>query len=196
MKKSILILSIAVALGFSSQAKAQSSYGVGIRGGVNFSKLNNTDFNPGKHTGLLLGLYFDSPIYDDLILFQPEVLYDQKGFKFGDNDFRVDYVEVPLNFRVNFVNPSGVLPYVYFGPYVAFKVNTSFPDQVPEGAQDILSDQVKTTDFGIDFGAGVDFGHLTVGVRYDAGLTDAFKDNSIFPDAKFGVFSIVAGIGY
>jgi hypothetical protein len=193
MKKSILILSTILALGlFTGQARAQSSLGFGIRGGVNFSHLNNTDFNPGKHTGLLLGLYFDGPIYDDLITFQPEVLYTQKGFNIQGNDFRVDYIEVPLEFRVNFVNPSGVLPFLYVGPYVAFKVNTSFPNGVPEGAQNLLEDQVNTTDFGITVGGGLDFGHLNLGVRYDAGLTHVFKNS----DAKFGVLSIVAGIGY
>jgi hypothetical protein len=194
MKKSILILSTVLALGlFSSQAKAQSAFGFGIRGGVNFSKLNNTDFNPGKHTGLMLGLYFDSPIYDDLIVFQPEVLYTQRGFNIQNNDFRVDYIEVPLEFRVNFVNPSGVLPFLYFGPYVAFKVNTSYPDNLPVKVTESLGGlKAHSTNFGITVGGGLDFGHLNIGVRYDAGLTKAFEHS----DGKFGVLSIVAGIGY
>jgi hypothetical protein len=195
MKKSLLILSTIVALGiFSTQAKAQSNVGFGIRGGVNFSQLNNTDLNDHTHTGLLLGLYFDGSIYKNLVLFQPEVLYTQKGFETRNPDltFRIDYIEIPLEFRVNAVNPSGVVPFVYAGPYVAFKINTDFPDSFPDEVNQYISDHVNNTEFGISVGAGIDFGHLNLGVRYDAGLTDTFDHG----DAKNGVLSIVAGIGY
>lgn len=190
MKKSIAILSLVLALGLvSNQAKAQN-VGFGIRGGVNFSRLTNTNVNFDKNIGFMLGLYSDIPIYNNLFIFQPEVLYTQKGFEYRDAEFSIDYVEFPLLFRVNFVNPSGILPFVYFGPYVAFKVNTNFPDVIPDVARDLID--VNSTNFGITAGAGIDFGHLDLGVRYDAGLTEVFED----ADAKLGVLSIVAGFGF
>lgn len=172
-----------------------TKYRFGIRGGVSFSQLTNTDNNFDKHTGFLVGLYFDTSIYENLVVFQPEVLYKQKGFDVNDYKFRADYIEVPLLFRVNFVNPSGILPFVYFGPNIAFKVNTDFPEALPSEAGNFIDDQVKTTSFGVTVGGGLDFGHLSLGVRYDAGLTKILEDDTNI-DAKFGVLSIVAGIGF
>lgn len=80
-------------------------------------------------------------------------------------------------------------------------MNTDFPNKLPEGAKEYLSDHVNSTNFGITVGAGLDFGHLSLGVRYDAGLTDTFENSNVtkllgVSDAKFGVLSIVAGIGF
>ncbi|HYW35715.1 MAG TPA: porin family protein [Balneolaceae bacterium] len=197
MKKSLFIFSMILAFGiFTNKATAQSHGGFGIRGGVNFSQLNNTNANDNSRTGLLLGLYFDESIVDNLLMVQPEVLYTQKGFKSGGYNYRIDYIEVPIDFRVNFVNPSGVLPFVYAGPYVGFKVNTKFPGSSATVNGTTISynngNNVKGTDFGIGVGGGLDFGRVNIGVRYDAGLTHVFNNGS----AKNGVFSIVAGIGY
>ncbi len=194
MKKSLIaIIPVILTLGiFTNSARAQA--GFGIRGGVNFPTLTNTDVD--SHTGLLLGLYFDAPLADDILLLQPAVFYTQKGFEAGDLSYRIDYIEIPIQLRVNIVNPSGVLPFIYAGPYVGFKINTDFPG---EGASTPAAeinfnngDNVNNTDFGISVGGGLDFGHINLGVRYDAGLTDVFNNE----DGKNSVFSIVAGIGY
>lgn len=188
MKKSIIVIAAVLTLGlFSNQVKAQT-VGAGIRGGVNFSHLNNASFGTDKYTGLMLGLYFTSPVYNNIIIFQPELLYTQKGYNIGTNEFKVSYVEIPVTLRINGVNPSGVLPFVYFGPYIAFKINADFPT----GIIGFSEDQVNTMDFGLTFGGGLDFGHIEVGVRYEAGLTEIVDQSG----AKFRVLSIVAGLGF
>jgi hypothetical protein len=199
-KKSLfVIIPLILTFGiFTNSARAQA--GFGIRGGVNFANLSNIDVD--SHTGLLLGLYFDDSIVGNLLLLQPAVFYTQKGFEANDLTYRIDYIEVPIQLRFNIVNPSGVLPFIYAGPYIGFKINTSFPD-VPSAVNDVNvsnpdyinfndADDVKNTDFGVSVGGGIDFGRINLGVRYDAGLTHVFKNG----DAKNGVFSIVAGIGY
>jgi hypothetical protein len=193
-KKSLsVIIPLILAFGiFTNSARAQA--GFGIRGGVNFANLNNTDVD--SHTGLLLGLYFDNSIVGNLLLLQPAVFYTQKGFEAAGDIYRIDYIEIPVQLRFNFVNPTSILPFIYAGPYVGFKINTSFPGESVSTPAGVVSfnngGNVKNTDFGVSVGGGIDFGHLNLGVRYDAGLTHVFKDS----DAKNGVFSIVAGIGY
>lgn len=194
VKKSLLVVIPLILMFGISANRARAQAGFGIRGGVNFSTLSNTDVH--SHTGLMLGLYFDAPLADNWVILQPEVLYTQKGFETNGLTHRIDYLEIPVLFRVNIINPSGILPFIYAGPYVGFKINTSFPEtsaSTPAGEIDFNNgDNVNNTDFGITVGGGLDFGHLSLGVRYDAGLTDVFETT----DAKNGVLSIVAGIGY
>lgn len=187
MKKTAFMFLLMLALGtFTNQTKAQN-INFGVRGQLNFSKIINSG-GSGEQTGMMFGVYMNMPVYNNMVFFEPEVLYSRKGFEYDGNNYRIDYIEVPLTLRAHFVNPTGILPYLLFGPYVAFKINTDFP-----GVQSPYSkSKTRRTDFGISVGGGLNFGRMSIGIRYDAGLTNIFKNH----DAKNSVFSIVAGVGF
>lgn len=190
MKKLSYTLCILLAMALvTNQAKAQSPINIGIRGGVNFANLNDTDLDTDGRTGFMAGVYFNYQIANSPISIQPEVLYTQKGFALGDATAKLGYIEIPVLAKFDWVMDGNITPHVYFGPYVAFNVSAE-----ADGGQfefDI-EDSIKSTDFGVVVGAGVDINRFNIGVRYGAGLTE-ISDNG---DGKNGVLSIVAGIGF
>jgi opacity protein-like surface antigen len=200
MKKLLLSLFTLLLIGVTAnQAHSQNNLGFGIRGGMNFANINDTDFDVNSRTGIMAGVYFNYALSNSPISIQPEVLYTQKGFETGDDTYRFDYIEIPVLARFNFINDSGLLPYVSFGPHIAFKVNADtppVPTDVPNTPVQTSFNEgdINTTDFGVTVGAGLDFGRLDLGVRYTAGLTEVSDDESV--SAKNGVFSIIAGIGF
>lgn len=195
MKKLSVALFLLLSITFvAQQAKAQVDFG--IRGGVNFASLNDTDLDAQSNVGFTAGFYLQYPIANSPIVIQPEVLYSQKGFELeaGGNTGTANfsYLEVPVLVKFNYVLEGPLTPYVTAGPYVAFLLDSSseFNDQTVENDLENL----KTVDFGVAVGAGFDYQRFNLGVRYSAGLTPVFEDDDL--SAKNGVFSIVAGFSF
>src|SRR5699024_8719224 len=186
-----LLLSLTL---LSNQAKAQVDWG--IRGGANFASLNDTDIDAESNVGFMAGLYLQYPIANSPVVIQPELLYSQKGFELnvanntGTANF--NYIEVPVLAKFNYVLDGSFTPYVEAGPYIGFLVdsNTELNGQTVNDDWEDL----KTVDFGVAVGAGFSYGRLNLGVRYSPGLTPVSKNENV--DAKNGVFSIIAGIGF
>lgn len=186
MKKLLFLFSLLLAVGVvANQAQAQTSFG--IRGGVNIANLNDTDADTDSRTGLHAGLYFNFPVTNSPVSIQPEVLYTQKGYEVGDDPVKLDYIEIPVLAKFDFITDGSITPNVYFGPSVGFNVNAE--DEI--GGD--IEDSVKGTEFGVVVGGGLGFGRLDLGVRYGAGLTEVFENGG---SAKNGVFSVTAGIGF
>lgn len=195
MKKLLFSLCLLLTLGvFAQEAQAQRSGGFGIRGGVNFANLNDTDFDTKSRTGLMIGAYTSFPIPNSPVVIQPELLYTQKGFKSGGDTYKLGYVELPVLARFDFITDGSITPHVYFGPYLGLNVSAKVDgDGGLFGGDANIEDQVKGTDFGVTVGGGLDFGRFDLGVRYGAGLTEVFEEGG---SAKNGVLSITAGIGF
>ncbi len=194
MKKLLLSFTILLTLGFfAGQVQAQSNIGFGFRGGLNFANLNDIDDDFSSRTGLMMGGYFNFLIPNSPVSIQPEILYTQKGFESGNATIQLDYVEVPVLAKFDFIIDSNITPHVYFGPYIGFNVNAEIDGEntLIEGETDI-DDAVVGTDFGVVVGGGVDFGQFNAGVRYGAGLSEVFEDL----DGKNGVFSVIAGVNF
>lgn len=203
MKKILLSLTILLAAGlFTHQAQAQSNIGFGFRGGVNIANINDADFDAESRTGIMLGGYFSFPIPNSPVYIQPEILYTQKGAEIDDltgngvtTEAKLDYIEVPVLARFDFITDGNITPHVYFGPYIGFNVSSEVEATSDEGTvSDNLEDEIKGTDFGVTVGGGVDFGKFNLGVRYGAGLTKIFEDD--LGEGKNGVFSVTAGVNF
>ncbi|WP_372638813.1 porin family protein, partial [Fodinibius sp.] len=107
---------------------------------------------------------------------------------------RLDYIEVPVVAKFAFILDNPMLtPHVYFGPYVGLNMNAEQEISGGDNSGTVdIEDEVKGTDFGVVVGAGADITRFNVGVRYSAGLVNAFEEG----DGKNGAFSIVAGIDF
>ncbi len=143
--------------------------------------------------GFMAGVFAEIPV-SDIFSIQPEALYAMKGSKIDEGGdeltAKLAVVEIPLLFRVNI--PTGgssslrmqgmdgktmsVRPHLYAGPAIAFRSSCKVSEA--GGGESFDCDEVqdlKSTDFSVVFGGGVDISGFTLGVRYDLGLTKLIK---------------------
>jgi hypothetical protein len=159
MKKTIIILCIAILMPFALQA--QAGIGFGIKAGVNFANQDVKDVSTNSITDFHAGAYLN-------LIFQkfgitPEVLYSANGSEWDEITIETDYIAVPVMLRFT---PISLLS-LEAGPQFSFLTRAE-----SEGAGDIKS-QLKNNDFGLAFGAGL---HLPLGLqagaRYVLGFTN------------------------
>lgn len=196
MKKIVTISCLVIAVCFTTQqARAQVDFGV--RGGVNFASFNDASLDVGSNTGFMGGFYVQYSIANSPIVIQPEILYSQKGAEYesqaGTVTANLNYIEIPVLAKFNYVLDGPLTPYVAAGPYVGFLISSSqeASGKIPaEG----LNDEFKTVDFGVAVGAGINYKRFNLGVRYDAGLTTVFDADDA--SAKNGNIAIIAGYSF
>lgn len=184
MKKVLLSLLTVGILGASAQ-----NFQVGVKGGVNISNFNGSNFGSiekkaliGFHAGGLLRFQLGS-----MLALQPEALFSTQGATLKNtstsNDYKVDYVNIPVLLQVI---PGGGSFYLEAGPQIGFKVNESIPGST-------ISTFAKSTDLSVALGLGV---HSKSGLgldgRYNVGVSKVgdFTSSSINPDFKNGVIQI------
>lgn len=180
----------------------------GLIGAVNLSTVAGSDVsNVDSKAGFSLGAFIRVPM-SPMWSFQPELEYAVKGYKVNGNPggtpmtatLDLNYMEMPLLFRVASPStPTGQL-YGEFGPALAAKVDCSISGT--SGGLSISSScdnfgvHVKSFDVGAMFGAGYEFpmgSHaLSIGVRYNYGLVQLTDGK----DIKNRNLQFVAGLRF
>lgn len=175
---------------------------IGIKGGLNVSNLNVKNTDTKMRTGANLGFFAKLPIRD-MIAVQPELYYTTKGsditynnvFVDGTAQFNLNYIEVPILLVAN------VTDYFNFhaGPYVSYLINGTVKNKsninLFDFEKNINTDDYDRFDAGIVVGAAIDIKAISLGARYNFGLTKVGKERTflgtsyIFPDARNGVFN-------
>jgi hypothetical protein len=171
MKK--FILSAALLIAVSIGAKAQVS--LGIKGGVNFSKISTDNLKESTLTGYQAGLFAR---VGNSLYFQPELYLSGTGGKFesSDNDqnfsgkVRFTNLNVPLLIGKSF-GEKDLNFRIMAGPVYTYQLDKSenFSGNL-SGAVADFGDYKKST-LGYQVGAGVDISAITVDLRYEGGLT-------------------------
>jgi len=167
----------------------------GVKGGFNMSNLYQNDADDENVLyGFNAGVYATLPI-SDFIAIQPELLFTTKGAELkydnalasGDAKFRLNYIELPLLVRVNITKNFNV----HAGGYASYLVSSKLTGSGTfDFDQDIDTDDLNKFDAGLSAGVGVDFNPISVGVRYNYGLTTVGKERTVagttytVPDAK------------
>jgi hypothetical protein len=170
------------------EAQAQNMR-AGINAGVDFSTLGGdiaelVGTGAKTKTGFSAGAFFGVDL-STMFRIQLNGQYVQKGAKFEESGvtvtFDVPYVEflLPVTFLIPIEN-SSITPRIYVGPSLAFEmscdVKAEFEDQSESISCSDADAPTKSTDYGVLFGAGVDFalgsGALTLDVLYNLGLAD------------------------
>lgn len=167
----------------------------GVKGGFNMSNLYSNDANDDNVLyGFNAGVYATLPV-SDFIAIQPEILFTTKGaeldynnaFATGNAKFRLNYIEVPLLVRVNITKNFNV----HAGGYASYLVSSKVTgDGDINFDQEINTDDLNKFDAGLSAGVGVDFNPVSIGLRYNYGLTTVGKERTLagttytFPDAK------------
>jgi opacity protein-like surface antigen len=142
---------------------------------------------------------------------QPEFRYIQRGYGIDfelnsgvqtatvEGTLKFDYIDIPVLARYDIPAP-GFTPHLLAGPTLGFNVNSEFEADGPAGTntQD-LSDGTSSTDFGLEFGAGVGFNlaasTLSVDLRYGIGLSDINEESEDI-SLQNRAFMITAGFAF
>jgi hypothetical protein len=195
MKKLTMILAaLAVTLSVNAQVK------FGVKAGLNVSNISNVstsalgmDATALESDGMAIGFHagaFVNFSFGRLFGLQPEVLFSMQGGKqklgqlAGGSDaidFTFDYINVPVLFEIKPFANFGIL----VGPQVGLNIYKSasngeetysgsdFDDSFEEiGGSDLF----KSLDFAVALGVQYTFiNHLTIGARYNLGLTNTFS---------------------
>jgi hypothetical protein len=190
-----------------------ATWQVGVKGGVAVQTLhgdNVTSDQVDNRTGFVGGAYFQSDLARNFGV-RLETLYFMKGASADSAGasitVKLDYVEFPLLAVAHLPVSEKARIDVFGGPTFAFKTSAKAEASFGgfSGSADI-GDGVKSFDFGLTFGAGVNFdvGSAVLGIdgRYGFGLdslvdSDALSDFgfSSNADVKNKGFAIMASIG-
>ena len=183
MKKLIIVSFLALATLCCSSLKAQSVY-IGPKVGLNLANFTgNVNSNLRGLAALHIGGIAEIEIVD-MFSVQPELLFSVKGAILGDTKLVNSYISMPIMGKFY---PIDIL-YIEAGPEIGFLISANEKSNANNFKN---TDSYKTVDMGLGFGAGVnlrDIG-LSLGLRYNAGLSNIFVDNSRI---KNGVFQISA----
>ncbi len=170
--KKYFLLTFIVALFVALPTQAQLKFG--LKAGVNLSDVDFGDVpssvDPSNYTGFQVGpiLEFTVPIIG--IGMDAALLYSQTGFKMNDNAYKNGSILIPVNLKYKLSLMNLVGAYAAAGPYIDFNVYDNLDD---------YSQSFKTESFGagLNFGIGAELlGKLQIGVNYQLGLTDNFKN--------------------
>ena len=186
MKKSlILVFAFAALMTWSGTAQAQMQMALGIKGGLNFAKLDVDDFSPDSKTGYHAGAFLLFKM--SKIGIQPEILFSRQGTSDFGFDFNFDYINIPVIVKIYLIGGLNLQA----GPQFGFLSTAELEDDLSNTLD--VKDIYKTTDFSLGLGAGWDlpFG-LTIDARYNLGLND-IGDDAALPSTKNQVIQVSLG---
>ena len=207
--KKLFIVAIATLLSYAASAQDYDPFfRLGLKAGVNLSNIraNNLSLGSGnsgfdfkdkdnRSTGFVGGIFmrFGREFY-----VQPEILLSQKGGKFdvyktgvkndeGELDVRFSNLDVPvlLGYRFGKIFRINVGPVASFRLSDSGKISDSF-NEYTEGDTEATFD--NNVAFGYQAGIGVDFGRLSLDVKYEGNVNDVvnINYNNASTATKFG----------
>lgn len=224
MKKSKIIGVLMVVLFLSTTIFAGEITGKGIKAGLNIANLTGDDVeDTDPKMGLAIGGFLTYSI-NDMFSIQPEILFTMKGMKIdyeetetddnweyyakSEGSWKLNYLEIPVLAKLNIPMESSVKPNIFLGPALGINLSATYDMDyewwekedgviVEEGSESEDGDieDIKGADFGLIFGAGVEFGKITVDARYNLGLT-TIDDSEEEADVKNSVISIMVGYSF
>ncbi len=158
MKKIILTAAAVFAFSF---ANAQDMK-FGVKGGLNSSTLLGVD-GAKSLIGVNLGGFVEFKVSDKFSV-QPELLYSMQGVK-TDMELKLNYINIPVMVKYAVADKFNL----QVGPQIGFLMSANL-----DGVD--YKDNLKSIDFGVNFGAGYDFTKETfLDLRYNLGLAQTQK---------------------
>ena len=182
MKKLLLTAAAVFAFGFANAQETK----FGVKAGLNMADWSGDDAEGiDSKIAFHVGGFAEIKLTDKFAL-QPELLYSAQGGKADGGTYNVDYINIPVMAKFYVVDKFSIEA----GPQVGFLVSAKAK---PDSGDDVdIKDELKSTDFGFNLGAGFDFTeNFSAGIRYNLGLADVVDVDSA--DIKNSVFSLSVG---
>ncbi len=121
--------------------------------------------------------------------------------------WNLNYLEIPVLAKLNIPMKENIKSNIFYGPALGIKIGATYDidheywekDENGNIVEEINeSDKseikiIKNMDFGIVFGAGVEFGKIMVDARYNLGLSTITDENGV-SKMKNSVISLILGI--
>ncbi len=193
MKKLLVTI---VSLVFVVSSFAQATFDLGVKGGVNFSKMSfsEDDYSSESVTKTHIGAF--GRIGWDRVFIQPEVYFSGKGGDLYDLEKElttVDFktVDVPLLLGVKLIKGKVFDLHIVGGPVFSGITSKDFSD----GS---LSDEEYYNNhfFGIQYGVGIDVLFFTLDARMENGLSELYSDPTVAGKGKNQTFMISLGLKF
>jgi hypothetical protein len=207
MAKILKILTVFFAVSFASVSSTNlfAQMRAGIKGGLNVSNLyvDEVDDENARY-GFNLGVY-GQVLSSDVFALQPELLFSTKGSKveYGGNFFdqTIKYNLSYLDLPVLAVFKLGESAEIHVGPYASYLLgaNISHTGDLGSGIDEIDKDHLKSFDYGLSGGFGLNFGNFQVGARYNYGLAklaDSDAAELVIGDAKNSVAQLYLAFNF
>ncbi len=209
----VFAVGMVLALGVVLMAgPAVAQMGFGIKGGLNFAEFSDIEtidtldeLETESKSDFVGGVYVKFPI--GVFRLQIEGLYSRKG---GEGQYNNDglgtapwetqltYVEIPVLLKYEF--PTSVLkPFLYGGGSIAFLMEAEKRNQTFDTDWVDIKDDLKSTDYGLVVGAGIEIIGITLEGRYTHGMADTIDQKSgdlQVDEAKNKTWSVMAGIDF
>ncbi|HMJ71598.1 MAG TPA: porin family protein [Cyclobacteriaceae bacterium] len=156
---------------------------VGIKAGLNASNLYVKDVNDeNARFGFNGGLY-GQILSSESFAIQPELLFSTKGAQADYGGiinstvrYNLNYLDLPI-LAVFKLGPSAE---IHLGGYASYllSANIDYSGNFGNGTDRVDRDQLKTFDYGLSGGFGLNFGPTQIGARYNYGLVQIADSNT------------------
>jgi len=181
MKKMLIVLTLVSAgLLFPGKSTGQNLVSLGVKVGYNASKLS-TDLDLVK-SSFKSGFQFGAYVRIGKKLYvQPELYYTTQGGVFTSNtqnwkqNVKIGSLDVPVLIGYKLINTDLLNLRILAGPVASFVVNKSIADD-GTSLGPITGGDLKSVNWAIDVGAGMDIWRFTFDLRYQIGLNDLVKE--------------------
>jgi opacity protein-like surface antigen len=186
-------------------AQSTNPIEIGSRLGLNMGNASLTPdvsapASKSMRTGFAAGLYSEFGVAEGFAI-TAEALYNQGGYKItsggSEATVKFDQILVPISGKYKFaIENSTVRPFIFGGGDVGFTAKAEYE---AGGTSTDVKDSVESVDFGVHFGAGVEF-EISSGVdlffdgRFGVGLKDIVKNSAI--EAKPWNIGILMGVSF
>ena len=163
MKKLILAVAL-LTIGVNASNAQDLKFGAKI--GANFSNLNGDGLDGDNLTSFHVGALMELNLLENFSV-QPELLYSSQGTDYQNEEYKLDYVAVPVLAKFYLATDKLSLE---AGPQFSFLINEDVPDQF----------RTKSFDFAAVGGLGYNVtSFLFVQARYVVGLSDTSRDAAV-----------------
>jgi hypothetical protein len=169
--KKIILSAIAI---FAFGVVSAQDVRFGVKAGLNIATLTGDVVDDIKSKiGFNVGGFSEIKISEKFAV-QPELLYSTQGAKFDGGSESLNYINIPVMAKF-FVAESFSIE---AGPQIGFLTSAKAKFDDEDVSVDI-KDELKSIDFGLNFGAGYDFTpNLSAGLRYNLGLSNIADNES------------------
>lgn len=199
----LLSLTLLIALTFN-QSHAQSAKRAGIKGGLNVSNLyidqvNDENARIGAHFG-----FFAQVFSTEVVAIQTELLFSTRGslaMYTGIVDQEIKYNLSYIDLPVLAVIKVGENVEFHAGGYGSYLIdaNISYKGDVANGVDQVDRDELKSYDYGLAVGVGINIGSVQMGMRYNYGLVkiaDSQNSRAFLGDAKNSCAQLFAAFNF
>lgn len=196
MKRTVLLSCLMVFTAITAFAQLPS-FNLGLKGGINVSKLNSNFLNEENRLGYQVGAW--ARIGGLGLYVQPEAYLGTKGsdFRILQNNNQVETegevkfttLDVPVLLGTK-IGPQNFNIRFMAGPVISFIVDDKTTFQ-SASAQVTDFNNYKNQTWAAQAGAGIDFGNLSIDARYEAGLSNISRNDQF--DQKQNLWHISLG---